>query len=280
MMASTIWLWPLPSTPAMPSISPSCTSNDTPRTASKLPVVKHLQVLDAEHDITRGRRPLLDPQDDLTADHHLGESGLVGLTRRGFPHQPARPHDYDAICERHHLVQLVGDDHDRESRVDELAHDLEELVHFLGREHCCWLIENQYARLAEERLEDLDPLLHSDGQVLNQRVGIDLETVALGDVNDFGPCGSPVDHPELRGLHTEDDVLGDRKRLDEHEVLVHHADPEADGLTRALDLDHCTVNKNAARVGPQQPVRDVHQRGLPGTVLTQKRNHFTDIDVE
>ena len=185
MMASTIWLWPLPSTPAMPTISPSCTSNDTPRTASSLRSSSTCRSLTLEHDIAGRRRLLVDPEHDLAADHHLGKPGLVGLARRGLPHQPTRAHDDDAVGERHDLVELVGDDHDRESRVDELADDLEELVDLLRGEHRRGLVENEHARLAEERLEDLDPLLHADRQVLDQRVGIDLEPVALGDRDDL-----------------------------------------------------------------------------------------------
>ncbi len=146
----------------------------------ELPIVEHLQVLDAQHDIARRGWLLVDPEHDLAADHHLGEPGLVGLARRGLPHEPTGAHDDDTVRERHDLVELVGDDHDRESRVDELADDLEELVDLLRGEHRRWLVENEHARLAEQRLEDLDALLHANREILDERVWIDLEPVALG----------------------------------------------------------------------------------------------------
>ena len=37
-------------------------------------------------------------------------------------------------------------------------------------------------RVARERLDDLDALLHADGQVFDERVGVDVEAEPLGDL--------------------------------------------------------------------------------------------------
>ena len=51
------------------------------------------------------------------------------------------------------------------------------MVGLLRREHAGRLVQDQDVGAAEERLEDLDPLLHADRQVCDRRVEIDLEPV-------------------------------------------------------------------------------------------------------
>ena len=52
------------------------------------------------------------------------------------------------------------------------------------------------------------------------------------------------DAPEPSGLLTEHDVLGHGEGLHEHEVLVHHADPEGDGVARRADADSLSVDEH------------------------------------
>ena len=71
-------------------------------------------------------------------------------------------------------------------------------------------------------------------------------------------------------LVAEQDVLGDGQDGHEHEVLVDHADPAVDRVGRTRDLDRFAVEQDLALVGFGQPVEDVHQGGLAGTVLTEQ----------
>ena len=77
-----------------------------------------------------------------------------------------------------------------------------------------------------------------------------------------------------RRLDAEDDVLGDRHHRDEHEVLVHHADPGLDRVLRGGERDRLAVEQDLARVGLVEPVEDVHQRRLAGAVLAEQRVHL------
>ena len=88
------------------------------------------------------------------------------------------------------LVELVGDEDDRGAALDERAHDGDELLGLLRSEDRRGLVEDEDVRLAIERLEDLDALPDADRQVLDDRVGIHLEAVALGDLDDPGPRGA------------------------------------------------------------------------------------------
>src|SRR5439155_21134324 len=64
----------------------------------------------------------------------------------------------------------------------EAADDLEQLLRLLRRQHRGRLVEDENLRAAEERLQDLDPLLLADGDALDARVGVDGEAVALGQL--------------------------------------------------------------------------------------------------
>ena len=78
-----------------------------------------------------------------------------------------------------------------------------------------------------------------------------------------------VDDAPIGDLMAQDDVLGNRQRRNQHEVLVDHADPKPDGVEGTADLDPMAVEGDLARVWPQQAIDDVHQGGLAGAVLAQ-----------
>jgi hypothetical protein len=67
-----------------------------------------------------------------------------------------------------------------------------------GGEHRGRLVEDQQAGVAVERLEDLDPLLEADREVLDQRVGVDRQPGALGQFTDLGGRPCPVEPAEPR----------------------------------------------------------------------------------
>ena len=66
----------------------------------------------------------------------------------------------------------------RPSRL-ELAQVAEELVDLLRDQHRGRLVEDEDPGAAVEHLEDLDPLPVADAEVLDQRVGVDVEPVPL-----------------------------------------------------------------------------------------------------
>ena len=66
----------------------------------------------------------------------------------------------------------------------ELPHDLHELVGLLRREHRGGLVEDEHLRVARQRLDDLDALLHADRQILDERIGVDVEAEPCGDLAD------------------------------------------------------------------------------------------------
>ncbi len=76
-----------------------------------------------------------------------------------------------------HLVELVGDEDDREALGLELTQVVEQLVDLLRDEHDGRLVEDDDLGAAVEHLEDLDALAGADAEVLDQHVGLDAEAV-------------------------------------------------------------------------------------------------------
>ena len=175
----------------------------------------------------------------------------------------------------------MADEDDARALRREAAQDGEDLLGLLRRQHGGRLVEDEDARLAVERLEDLDALLLADRQAADLGVGVDLEAELLGRAPD-PPAGLvPVEEDGVRHrLLAEHDVLGDGQDRDEHEVLVDHADPARDGIGRTEDVDRLAVEQDLALVGHRQPVEDVHQRGLAGAVLAEQRVDLARPEVE
>ncbi len=70
------------------------------------------------------------------------------------------------------------------------------------------------------------------------------------------------------------------KRLEQREVLEHHADAELARRRRAADLDGLALPADLALVRPHRAVDDLHQRRLARAVLAQHRVDFAGGDGE
>ena len=116
----------------------------------------------ARRDVARCPIGAVGDQLDRPTDHQVGEL----LTGRGLREHLAGDHAVahhgDAVGERHHLVQLVGDEHEPAPGVGHPPQGGEQLVDLLRRQHRGRLVEDEQARLVEHRLEDLDPLTLAD----------------------------------------------------------------------------------------------------------------------
>src|SRR5690606_9588522 len=123
------------------------------------------------------------------------------------------------------------------------------------------------------------PLLHTDGQVLDDGVGVDVETEAVGDLLDPLAGFAAVDDAQRPGrLVAQGDRLGDGEDRHEHEVLVHHPDAGGHGVAGPVEGDRRAVEHDLAVVGFVQAVEHVHQRALAGPVLTEERVDLPRLD--
>ena len=107
----------------------------------------------------------------MVASSDLDLAGDVPVTQHG-----------DAVAECQDLVELVGDEDQTAPVGGHLTEGDEELVDLLGRQHRGRLVEDQQLGVAVQRLDDLDPLPLTDGQLPDQRIRVDVEAVAVARV--------------------------------------------------------------------------------------------------
>ena len=169
-------LWPLPDTPAMPKISPARSSRFTPsRTSDPFRAMIPSRRSTGSPGILRLGFRLRNG----AADHQFGKFGAGDRLHGAFGHQLAGAQHGDAVADRQHFVELVGDEDDRQAVGDEPLQGIEQRGGFLRRQHRRRLIEDQDAGVAIERLQDLDALALADRERCDGGVGIDRKAEGL-----------------------------------------------------------------------------------------------------
>ena len=243
-------------------------------------MVDDRESVDDESGGTGMRRSLVDHEVD-GATHHEGGELLVRRGRLRLTDDLAEADDRDAVGDLTNLAQLVGDEYDGCSRLAQLAHDRHELVGLLWGQYGRRLVEHEHTGIPRQRLDDLDALLHADGQVFDERVGIHVEPEPRRDLVHLRASPLEVETPTELGLFmAEHDVLGDGEHGDEHEVLVHHADSRVHGVARPGEVLDDIVEQDLALVGLIEAVQDVHEGGLSCAVLAKEAVDLTRFDRE
>ena len=85
---------------------------------------------------------------------------------------------------------------------------------------------------------------------------------------EFGARALKTGGEEAAALGAKHDVLQNGEGFDQHEMLVDHPDPVAEGVLRAGDFDRVAIDQDLAGVGLVIAVDDAHQRRLTGAVLS------------
>ena len=179
LIASISSLCPLPSMPATATISPAQTCSETPSTAGSPRSSIDVDVLELQQRLAGRARLLLDAQHDVAADHHPRQRRLVGAGGLDRADRLAAPQHGDAVGDLEHLVQLVRDEDDRGPVVAQPAQHLGQLGGLLRGQDRGRLVEDEDARAAIQRAQDLHALLLADRDVGYARVGIDAQAMLL-----------------------------------------------------------------------------------------------------
>ena len=206
---------------------------------------------------------------DLLTDHHLRQGlyrRLLGLHRADIL---ALSEDRYAVGDSQHLVELMGDDDDGFAVRFHVAEHLEELVGLLRRQHRGGLVENQNVRTPVKGLDNLQRLLLRDSHVVDLAVGIDIKAVTIADFLDA--LGDRASVFRLGLVHAQRHILGSGENVDQLEVLVDHANTQGVSVLRGLDMNLFAVHKDLSRIRMIDAREHIHQCGLAGTVLSEKR---------
>ena len=228
-------------------------------------------MLHVEQHVARRARLFFHVEVDAAPDHHGRELLGGGIFRLDRADALALAQNGAAVGHGHDLLQLVRDEQDRLALGREPAHDLHQLADLLRGEHGGRLVEDEDLIVAVEHLEDLGALLHTDGDVLDARIRIDLQAVFFRQREHLFARLALLQEAMLRRLNAHDDIVQHREALDQLEVLVHHADAEAVGVVRVFDGDDLAVLADLALLGLIQAEQDGHERGLAGAVFAEQR---------
>ena len=164
----------------------------------------------------------------------------------------------------------------RAALVGEPAQRLEQRLDRLRRQHRRRLVHDEEVRVLQQAADDLDALALADRHRVHVPAGIERQPVPGRHVADARRQVGPG----ARGVEREGDVLGDRQRLEQREVLEHHADAELARLRRVGHRHRPAVPEDRAGVGLADAVDDLHQRRLAGAVLAQHRVDLAGLHAE
>jgi len=84
---------------------------------------------------------------------------------------------------------------------------------------------------------------------------------------DLRGCAFEIEGERRTGFGAEHDVFRHGHRLDQHEVLVDHADAERNRVMRRFYVANLAVDDDLAAVGGVEAVSDAHRSGLACTIL-------------
>ena len=173
-------------------------------------------------------------------------------------------------------MQLVGDEDDGSAILGHGANRLEQGSRLLGCEDGGRLVEDEDAGVLVQRLQDFYALLFSERQLPDASAWVDRQAVPPRQVGDaaLDRTGVEQKRPPDVAMVAEDDVLGDRERRHEAEVLVDHRDPGVERVARRLKVDRLTEQHDLPLVRPVQARQYVRQRRLAGAVLAEQGVHL------
>ena len=159
---------------------------------------------------------------DVAADHEPGEGGGGFLLWIDPRHQAPMAQDRRVVAEAFDLFQAMGDVEECAAFAGQALQGDEELTRFLRRQDRGGFVQDQQARLLQKAAHDLDALAFAHREIRHERVGPKRQTVVGGDLLDPPRERRQVPLP----LQGKRDVLRDGQRIEQREVLKHHADAQ------------------------------------------------------
>ena len=229
------------------------------------------QILYTEHDLTGFGGLLAHFQLNGTAHHHVGQGLLVRILSLHSTDILTLTQNGHAVGYRHDLIQLMGDEQNGFAFTGKLLHGCHQLVDLLRSQNGGRLVKNQDLIVTVEHLQDLHTLLHTNGDVLDPGIQIHLQTITLRNGLHLLARFLLGQDTHLGGLRTQDDVVQNRKYVDQLEMLMDHADAQGRGVIGVIDLDDLAVFLDHTCFRLIQAEQNAHQRGFSRTVFAQQR---------
>ena len=233
------------------------------------------QVLHIQNHIRRLCVLFLNCKFHVTSYHHPGQIILGAVCDINGTDVLALTQNRATVCNRHNLVELMGDEEDGLTFRRQILHNLQQFLNLLRCQNSGRFVENQNLIITVQHLQNFGTLLHTDADILDKRIRIDLQTVFFGQRLNLFSGLFPLKHTILGIFHTQNDVIKYREALHQLKVLVHHADTQCVGIVGVIDLNNLTVLLDHTLFRLIQAEQDTHQGGFTGTVFAQQGMDLT-----
>ena len=218
----------------------------------------------AGHGIPTGER-------HLSPDHRGNDRALREALDGSGQHALAVAQHRHAIGERDDFIQAVRRVDDRNARLRQLPHDLEQGLAFGARERGRRLVHDQDPRVQRQRLGDFDQLLLADPELGDATLRVDLDAKPLQE-RARGLDDAPVvdEGAEDQRLAAKEDVLGRGQFGNQVEFLVDDRDASALGVLNAREANRRALDPDLAVIVDVHTGEDLHQGRFARAVLTHE----------
>src|SRR5437660_5729796 len=195
---------------------------------------------------------------------------------------PSKVEHRDPVRDGEHVVEIVGDHHDRQAAVTEAIHELQDLIRLDDAEGGGGLVHDDELRVPHHRLGDGDrlPLAAGErGDRLPDRP--DGRHAQAGQRLAGGPLHVVlVQQAGPQSLPAQEHVLDDVQVVRDGQVLVHGLDAEMGRVPGAADVDRFAVPEDLPVVGLVDAVDALGQHGLARAVVADEAGHLARRQVE
>ena len=181
-------------------------------------------------------------------------------------------HDHDPVRHLHDLPHFMRDKEYGIALRDKAADEFHQRIDLLRHQDGGRLVHDQDARVAVERFHDLYLLLHADRKVSDFCLCADSELVAVGQFLDLFLLRCIID---LASDIAEDDVFCNCMCSDKGKMLLDHGDSQSHGIPRRCNILLHSIDPDLSGCHMVDPVQDIHDRALAGSVLAQQRDDLS-----
>ena len=217
---------------------------------------------------------------EVPPQHGGHEVELRHLGHGADPDGGAVAHDGDAVADREELIELMTDEDRRDAVALQAPDHGEQALDLAVVERRGGLVHDHELGLEADRASDGDHLLGGDGIGVERTPNVDLEIEPSEQRAGFGLHATAVEQAQAAEPAAEPDVLGDRAKADEVDLLVDGGDPLGLGVAGRRGLEGPTVERHLAPVAAVKAGQDLDERRLAGPVLPHQGVDFASRDIE